>query len=65
MIHRLEKKEFSLKQMFATVKKDKKKIEETIASLDEYKREALMKTWRHVNKYFLFIMLQRKSKSFP
>jgi structural maintenance of chromosome 2 len=46
----LEKKEATLKQMFSTVKKDKKKIEETIASLDEYKREALMKTWRHVNK---------------
>ena len=50
---RLEKKESQLKHMFSTVKKDKKKIEETIVSLDEYKREALLKTWRQVNTYTL------------
>ena len=47
----MEKKEASLKQMFATVKKDKQKIEETISSLDEYKKEALLKTWEKVNRY--------------
>jgi structural maintenance of chromosome 2 len=48
----LEKKEASLKQMFSTVKRDKKKIEETISSLEEYKRDALLKTWRQVNTDF-------------
>lgn len=47
---RLEKKESTLKQMFSTVKKDKKKIEDTIVSLEEYKRVALVKTWNQVNK---------------
>jgi len=35
--------------MLATVKKDKSKIEDTIASLDQYKRDALQKTWEKVN----------------
>ena len=52
MIDSVEKKEASLKQMMRTVIKDKKKIEETIVSLDEYKREALFKTWRKVNEDF-------------
>jgi structural maintenance of chromosome 2 len=52
MIDSVEKKEASLKQMMRTVVKDKRKIEETIASLDEYKKEALQKTWSKVNQDF-------------
>lgn len=52
MIDSVEKKEASLKQMMKTVVKDKRKIEETISSLDEYKKEALRKTWEKVNKDF-------------
>ena len=52
MIDSVEKKEASLKQMMKTVVKDKRKIEETINSLDEYKKEALRKTWEKVNKDF-------------
>lgn len=52
MIDSVEKKEASLKQMMKTVIKDKRKIEETINSLDEYKKEALRKTWEKVNKDF-------------
>ncbi|TPX52190.1 hypothetical protein SeMB42_g01613 [Synchytrium endobioticum] len=52
LLDKMEKKETSLKQMFATVKKDRQKIEETITSLDEYKREALFKTWEKVNGDF-------------
>nr|POE87840.1 structural maintenance of chromosomes protein 2 [Quercus suber] len=51
-IDSVEKKEASLKQMMRTVIKDKKKIEETIESLDEYKKEALQKTWEKVNQDF-------------
>jgi structural maintenance of chromosome 2 len=51
-IDSVEKKEASLKQMMRTVIKDKRKIEETISSLDEYKKEALHKTWRKVNEDF-------------
>lgn len=46
----VEKKEASLKTMMTTVQKDKEKIEETIQSLDEYKLEALERTWTKVNK---------------
>lgn len=52
MIDNVEKKEVSLKNMMRTVIKDKKKIEETISNLDEYKREALQKTWSKVNGDF-------------
>jgi structural maintenance of chromosome 2 len=52
MIDSVEKKEASLKQMMKTVIKDKRKIEETIESLDEYKKEALRKTWEKVNGDF-------------
>lgn len=52
MIDSVEKKEASLKNMLRTVIKDKRKIEETIVSLDEYKREALLKTWRTVTQDF-------------
>ena len=33
----------------ATVLKDKQKIEDTIAELDRYKRDALQKTWEKVD----------------
>ncbi|KAL8967297.1 MAG: hypothetical protein Q9197_005505 [Variospora fuerteventurae] len=52
MIDSVEKKEAALKNMMKTVIRDKKKIEETIASLDEYKKEALRKTWTKVNGDF-------------
>lgn len=52
MIDSVEKKEASLKNMMRTVVRDKKKIEETIVMLDEYKKEALLKTWRKVTVDF-------------
>ena len=52
MIDSVEKKEASLKTMMKTVIRDKGKIEETISSLDEYKKEALRKTWEKVNGDF-------------
>ncbi|KAK9447758.1 RecF/RecN/SMC [Limtongia smithiae] len=52
MIDNVEKKEASLKAMLKTIEKDKRKINETIVSLDEYKKEALIKTWRKVDKDF-------------
>ncbi|KAK0935891.1 Structural maintenance of chromosomes protein 2 [Friedmanniomyces endolithicus] len=51
-IDSVEKKEAALKQMMRTVIKDKRKIEETIGSLDEYKIAALEKTWRKVDEDF-------------
>ncbi|PFH60940.1 hypothetical protein XA68_18515 [Ophiocordyceps unilateralis] len=52
MIDSVEKKEVSLKHMVKTVIRDKRKIEETIVSLDEYKKKALHKTWEKVNGDF-------------
>jgi structural maintenance of chromosome 2 len=52
MIDSVEKKEVSLKNMMKTVIRDKRKIEETIVSLDQYKKEALQKTWEKVNADF-------------
>ncbi|KAI9839311.1 MAG: hypothetical protein M1819_003306 [Sarea resinae] len=52
MIDSVEKKEVALKNMMKTVIRDKRKIEETISSLDEYKKEALQKTWSKVNGDF-------------
>ena len=52
MIDSVEKKEVALKNMMKTVIRDKRKIEETIVSLDEYKKEALQKTWTKVNGDF-------------
>ncbi|TGO59182.1 hypothetical protein BCON_0047g00200 [Botryotinia convoluta] len=52
MIESVEKKEIALKNMMKTVIRDKKKIEETISSLDEYKKKALLETWQKVNKNF-------------
>lgn len=45
----VEKKEQALKKMLATVLKDKSMIQGTIVQLDEYKRDALLKTWEKVN----------------
>lgn len=52
MIDSVEKKEASLKKNMSIVIKDKRKIEETIVKLDEYKKEALHKTWTKVNGDF-------------
>ncbi|RYP41761.1 hypothetical protein DL767_000777 [Monosporascus sp. MG133] len=52
MIDSVEKKEVSLKQMMKTVIRDKRKIEETIVSLDDYKKKALLETWQKVNADF-------------
>lgn len=53
MIDNVEKKEVALRNMMKTIDKDKRKIEETIVSLDKYKKEALHKTWQKVNGYVL------------
>ncbi len=52
MIDSVEKKEVSLKHMMRTVIRDKRKIEETIVSLDNYKKKALQETWQKVNGDF-------------
>lgn len=52
MIDGVEKKENALKTMVRTIHKDKLKIEETIVSLEEYKIEALDKTWKKVTVDF-------------
>ena len=52
MIDSVEKKEVSLKHMMKTVIRDKRKIEETIFSLDDYKKKALQETWEKVNGDF-------------
>lgn len=52
MIDSVEKKEVSLKHMIKTVIRDKRKIEETIISLDDYKKKALQETWQKVNGDF-------------
>ena len=52
MIDSVEKKETALKNNMKTVIRDKRKIEETIVSLDDYKKEALRKTWSKVNGDF-------------
>jgi structural maintenance of chromosome 2 len=52
MIDSVEKKEVSLKHMMRTVIRDKRKIEETIVSLDDYKKKALQETWQKVNADF-------------
>lgn len=52
MIDSVEKKEVALKHMMKTVIRDKKKIEETIISLDDYKKKALQETWEKVNADF-------------
>ncbi|KAK9329911.1 RecF/RecN/SMC [Lipomyces starkeyi] len=52
MIDTVEKKEIALRNMLKTVAKDKRKIEETIQSLDQYKKEALINTWQKVDGEF-------------
>lgn len=52
MIDSVEKKEVALKHMIKTVIRDKRKIEETIVSLDDYKKKALHETWEKVNRDF-------------
>ncbi|QLL32266.1 hypothetical protein HG536_0C04350 [Torulaspora globosa] len=52
MIENLEKKESSLKAMISTIEKDKIKIQETIAKLNEYKKDTLIKTWNKVTVDF-------------
>ncbi|ETN46032.1 uncharacterized protein HMPREF1541_00215 [Cyphellophora europaea CBS 101466] len=52
MIDSVEKKEAGLKNMLRTVVRDKKKIEETIITIEEYKKEALLQTWRKVTEDF-------------
>ncbi|OZJ01733.1 hypothetical protein BZG36_05299 [Bifiguratus adelaidae] len=52
MIDNVEKKEASLKGMLSTVQKDKMKIEDTINSLEDYKKQALEKTWEKVDVDF-------------
>lgn len=52
MIDSVEKKEAALKNMMKTIISDKRKIEETIINLNEYKKEALHKTWVKVNSDF-------------
>lgn len=52
MIDSVEKKEVALKHMMKTVIRDKRKIEETIVSLDDYKKKALQETWEKVNGDF-------------
>ncbi|CAG8512325.1 121_t:CDS:10 [Funneliformis mosseae] len=64
MIDSVEKKEASLKQMLTTVKKDKKKIEVTIVSLDDYKKDALQKTWKKVSEDFGAIFSELLPNSF-
>ena len=64
MIDSVEKKEAALKNMMKTVIRDKRKIEETITSLDEYKKEALQKTWSKVNGDFGSIFAELLPGSF-
>ncbi|KAI9833550.1 MAG: Structural maintenance of chromosomes protein 2 [Phylliscum demangeonii] len=64
MIDAVEKKEAALKHMMRTVVRDKRKIEDTIANLDEYKRAALDRTWRQVNDHFGLIFADLLPGSF-
>ncbi|KAJ7178719.1 condensin complex subunit SMC2 [Mycena crocata] len=52
MIDNVEKRESGLKKNLETVMGDKDKIEDTIAELDRYKREALESTWKKVDGDF-------------
>jgi structural maintenance of chromosome 2 len=55
-VYSVEKKEQALKKMMSTVLKDKSKIEDTIAELDRYKRDALMQTWEKVNGWVTSVL---------
>ncbi|KAF8915928.1 condensin complex subunit SMC2 [Mucidula mucida] len=56
MITDVEKREEALQQNLKTVLADKEKIEVTIEEIDNYKREALEKTWTKVSKYLCRIV---------
>lgn len=49
---RVEKHEASLKQMIKKIETDKSKIEQTINTLNDYKRTTLVKTWEKVSVDF-------------
>lgn len=51
-IDNVEKKEAHLKQMVRTIEKDKTKIQNTIVTLNEHKRETLIKTYEMVSTDF-------------
>ena len=51
-IEQHEKHETSLRNKIKQINRDKKKIEETIAKLDDYKRTELIKTYKKVSKDF-------------
>lgn len=56
MIDRVEQKDKSLRQMLATVRKDRLTIADTIQRLEEYTTDALQRTWEKVNGDFGSIM---------
>lgn len=60
----VEKKEAALQSMMRTVVRDKRKIEETITSLDAYKTAALRKTWTAVDRDFGAIFAELLPGSF-
>ncbi|AET39444.1 condensin subunit SMC2 Ecym_4390 [Eremothecium cymbalariae DBVPG len=64
MIESVEKKESALKAMIITIEKDKTKIMETIKKLNEYKLDALLKTWEKVNVDFGNIFAELLPNSF-
>lgn len=51
MLDRVEAKDNALCQMLSTVKKDRGKIEGTIAKLNEYMLDTLNRTWKKVSTY--------------
>ncbi|OMJ23163.1 Structural maintenance of chromosomes protein 2 [Smittium culicis] len=51
-IEKVESRESGLKMMLKTVFRDKRKIQDTIITLDKYKEEALDRTWKIVDKDF-------------
>ncbi|KAJ2162300.1 Structural maintenance of chromosomes protein 2 [Coemansia sp. RSA 552] len=51
-IENVTKRESDLKQMLRTVIRDKRKIEDTISSLDKYKVDTLERTWKLVDQDF-------------
>ncbi|KAL0094637.1 RecF/RecN/SMC [Phycomyces blakesleeanus] len=52
MIDNDEKKETTLNLRLATVQRDKQKIEDTVMTVEQHKKETLERTWRKVNKDF-------------
>ena len=64
MIENVEKKESTLKTMIKTIEKDKKKIGETVKKLNEYKKDALVKTWEKVSVDFGQIFSELLPNSF-